>query len=154
MSEYVRRFAHFFFVLLMCPDIKVRCFIRKSLPEVRVLIGKPFEMVQVGGGEWLVTAVFGQLLGFIVVLIDRELVGTFLEGDRCLEGVCFTRSRRENWKFLLHCFILIIKWLYISKFVQLKLIQINHSPLLTLMKIEEKVEGYSHFKNINNGIIQ
>jgi hypothetical protein len=51
LPENIRRFAHFFFVLLMCPDIKVQCFIRKSLSEVRVLIGKSFEMVQVRSGE-------------------------------------------------------------------------------------------------------
>jgi hypothetical protein len=65
----------------LCPDIKVGCFIGECLSEVGVFVGESFEVVEVVGGEGLVGAVFGEGLGFIVVLVDCELVGALFEGD-------------------------------------------------------------------------
>lgn len=120
LSEYIGWFLNFIFLLLMCPTVKVRCFIRESLPKVWVFVWQPFDLIQIRGRKWLVTAVFGKFLRFIVGLIDCELVGTFFEVDWCLQGIGFAWGRWENWEFLLHCFILIIKWLYICQLHQAK----------------------------------
>lgn len=89
-------------LVLVGVTVEVSGLVAEGLAEVGVLVGQFLEVVEVGGGEGLITIVFGRILGAQFGLVDCELYGALLEVDGGLQRLAFAGSRRKDGKLLLH----------------------------------------------------
>ena len=89
-------------LVLVSVAIEVSGLVAEGLAEVGVLVGQFLEVFEVGGGEGLITIVFGRILVAQFGLVDCELYGALLEVDGGLQRLAFAGSRRKDGKLLLH----------------------------------------------------
>lgn len=103
LAKDVARLLRLLPLILVRVTVEVRSFVAESLAQVGVLMWQFFDLFKVGGGEGLITIVFGWILGPEVGLVDCELYGAFLEVDGGLKRIAFAGGGGKDGKLLLHC---------------------------------------------------